>query len=405
VIAALLGADRFGFGTLPLLALGCKMVRQCHLNTCPVGIATQDEDLRAKYTGSVEQVVELFRLLAEDVRAILARMGVTRLESITGYADLLRASGPGSAQDFVALLARAELGEGRPFREIARSPLGEILTGIGRSVVEGGKQQTVSFPIQNTERSVGTRLSGEISERRGKEGLAADSFTIRLSGTAGQSFGAFLADGIALDLDGVGNDYVGKGMGGGVISIHPSAELPNGAHVAGNACLYGATGGRLFAAGSVGQRFAVRNSGATAVIEGSSDHLAEYMTGGFVVVLGDVGRNIAAGMTGGTLVLYDPSHRARSRIAESAPPLRRLDDAIADRVLDVLTEHVEHTGSNTAGRIIDRWQSERQQFWVCRPDPSLANDATDGEAVDSETVADPTVLSPPTGTPDTVRSL
>jgi glutamate synthase domain-containing protein 2/glutamate synthase domain-containing protein 1/glutamate synthase domain-containing protein 3 len=369
VIASLLGADRFGFGTLPLLALGCKMVRQCHLNTCPVGIATQREDLRAKFTGSVDQVVALFSLIAEDVRRILAGMGATSLESIIGRADLLTATTEGPASDFETMLVRADLGEGRPFRRIARSPLGEILTGIGRSVLETGQPTTVSFPIQNTERSVGARLSGEVAAELGDTGLPPGSFTVRLSGTAGQSFGAFLAEGIDLDLDGVANDYVGKGMGGGSIAIHPHVGTHSVPHVAGNACLYGATSGSLFAAGTAGQRFAVRNSGARAVIEGASDHIAEYMTGGTVVVLGDVGRNIAAGMTGGTLYLYDPDHVVKGRVSESAPPLARLTSGDADQLLALVTEHRDRTGSKVAESLLGAWESVVPQFWILRPEP------------------------------------
>jgi glutamate synthase domain-containing protein 3 len=215
---------------------------------------------------------------------------------------------------------------------------------------------------------VGTRLAGEVAEATNGEGLPDGSLTVRLAGTAGQSFGAFLISGIDLDLAGAGNDYVGKGMGGGSISIRPHATGSKVPHAAGNACLYGATGGSLFAAGSVGQRFAVRNSGATAVVEGTSDHLAEYMTGGTVAVLGPTGRNIGAGMTGGVLFLYDPTHAAKSRVSDSAPSLHRLAPSDADILKALVIEHVDRTGSASGQSILDGWDSEVDRFWVLRPE-------------------------------------
>jgi len=243
-----------------------------------------------------------------------------------------------------------------------------VLAGVGRSVVAGDGPATVAFPIRNTDRSVGTRLAGEIAEATDGMGLPDGSLTIRLAGTAGQSFGAFLIGGIELDLAGAGNDYVGKGMGGGTISVrpHPTGELVP--HAAGNACLYGATGGKLFAAGSVGQRFAVRNSGATAVVEGTSDHLAEYMTGGTVVVLGRTGRNIGAGMTGGVLFIHDPTHSAKSRLSGSAPSLNRLQGSDVDVLRPLVEEHVERAGSARGQAILDSWDDEIGRFWILRPE-------------------------------------
>ncbi|MCB1247120.1 MAG: glutamate synthase subunit alpha, partial [Acidimicrobiia bacterium] len=368
VVATLLGADRYGFGTLPLLALGCKMIRQCHENTCPVGITTQREDLRAKYTGSVDQTVELFRLLAEDVRRILSAMGVMHLSDLVGRGDLLAAPDIGPASDLRRLLVPAQPTDDRPFRTVGRSPLGDVLADIGRRVLRTGVAETAAFPIRNTDRSVGTRLSGVIAEANGDSGLPDGSLTIHLSGTAGQSFGAFLARGVDLDLSGVGNDYVGKGMGGGSITIRPATSGGPRLHAAGNACLYGATGGSLFAAGSVGQRFAVRNSGATAVVEGTSDHLAEYMTGGTVVVLGPTGRNIGAGMTGGQVFLYDPNHAAKTRMSQRAPALRRCDDDDEVVLHRLVREHHLRTGSVVAERLLDGWRIAAAEFWVLRPE-------------------------------------
>ncbi|MGI9586137.1 MAG: glutamate synthase large subunit [Acidimicrobiia bacterium] len=373
VVAALLGADRYGFGTTPLLALGCKMVRQCHENTCPVGIATQREDLRAKYTGTVEQVVMLFRFIAEDVRRILASMGARSLEEIVGRGDLLSASqeeGPHKvADDFVASLVRADVGHDRSFRRVTRSALGEQLAEAARQVLRGDEPVSVAYPIQNTDRSVGTRLSGEVAEVTGAEGLPDGSLTIRLSGTAGQSFGAFLGSGVTMELDGVANDYVAKGMGGGSIAIRPYTDAQDVPHGAGNACLYGATGGSLNIAGAVGQRFAVRNSGAVAVVEGASDHLCEYMTGGAVVVLGPTGRNIAAGMTGGALFLHDEDTRAKGLLSDSAPKPHRLDREDAAELHSLIEAHVESTGSKRGMALLSDWSRVVPQFWVLRPEP------------------------------------
>ena len=377
VVAALLGADRYGFGTVPLLALGCKMVRQCHENTCPVGIATQREDLRAKYTGSVDQVIVLFRHIAEDVRRHLAAMGARSLDEVIGRGDLLVPADPGHrvATQFAGLLARADFSSpatartDRSFRTVARSPIGDQLA------IEGGRAAAVqgtirlAYPIRNTDRAVGTRLSGEIANLVGNA-EPAGTVEVRFSGTAGQSFGAFLTNGVTMRLAGTANDYVGKGMGGGRIVVVPEptdrTDVPHGA---GNACLYGATGGSLFVAGGVGQRFAVRNSGALAVVEAASDHAGEYMTGGTVVILGRTGRNVAAGMTGGTLFVWDPDHSAKGHFADSAPPASRPNDLDAERLRSLVDEHLEHTGSRVARRLLDRWQAVIGEFWVLRPTP------------------------------------
>ncbi len=316
------------------------MVRQCHENTCPVGIATQRDDLRAKYTGTVDQVIQLFRLIAQDVRRILAGMGARTLDEIVGRGDLLTSSVSGVGESLERLLVRADFGQDRGFRRVARSPLGEQLAEAGRAVLRGDGPISVAFPITNTDRAVGTRLSGEIAEINGDAGLEDGQLTIRLSGTAGQSLGAFLARGVDIDVNGVGNDYVGKGMGGGSIVIRPFTESLGVPQGAGNACLYGATGGELYVAGKVGQRFAVRNSGASAVVEGTSDHPCEYMTGGRVVSLGPVGRNIAAGMTGGVLFLHDADTSVKAHISDSAPAPKRLTDDDAAE-LRTTARHVE----------------------------------------------------------------
>jgi glutamate synthase (ferredoxin) len=369
VVAAMLGAERFGFGTLPLLALGCKMVRQCHENTCPVGIATQRDDLRAKYSGSVEQVIQLFRLIAMDIRRILASIGARTVDEIVGRGDLLGSTGDGVGADLERLLVRADFGLDRSFRRVARSQLGEQLAEAGRTVLRGDGPISVAFPIANTDRSVGTRLSGEIAGINGDAGLGDERLHIRLSGTAGQSLGAFLSKGVDIELDGVGNDYVGKGMGGGTIAIRPftaSSTVPQGA---GNACLYGATGGELYVAGVVGQRFAVRNSGATAVVEGTSDHPCEYMTGGSVAVLGQAGRNIAAGMTGGVLFLHDVDTSVKAHVSDSAPAPIRLNDEDAVELKSMVEAHVQRTDSRRGVELLADWDEAVKAFWVLRPEP------------------------------------
>jgi glutamate synthase (ferredoxin) len=366
VIAALLGADRFGFGTLPLLALGCKMVRQCHENTCPVGITTQREDLRAKYSGSVEQLLVLFRHVAEEVRRHLAAIGARSIDEVIGRADLLIASDPDHpvAREFTGLLARADYVQNTSFRTVVRSAVGEQLAVEGRRSARTRAPVELSYPLRNIDRAVGTRLSGEIADLVSGEDLEADTIRVRFSGTAGQSFGAFLAPGISMHLVGTANDYVGKGMGGGTISIRPNAVTGAGPQAAGNACLYGATGGSLFAAGLVGQRFAVRNSGATAVVEGASDHCAEYMTGGTVVVLGPTGANVAAGMTGGRLFLWDPAARARGRLAPTAPAAVRVRAEPGEDLRDLLQQHVDLTGSAVAADLLEDWDGAIGSFWL-----------------------------------------
>ncbi len=377
VIAALLGADRYGFGTLPLLALGCKMVRQCHENTCPVGIATQREDLRAKYDGSVDQVIILFRHVAEDVRRHLASIGAHSLDEIIGRGDLLVPRDPAHpiAAEFAAQLARADFASpasartDRSFRTVGRSPVGDRLAIEGARAAALRETIRLAYPVQNTDRAVGTRLSGEIAGTVG-DTEPPGSVDVRFSGTAGQSFGAFLAKGISLSLRGAANDYVGKGMGGGRIVIVPHVSSPDAIpHGAGNACLYGATGGELFVSGGVGQRFAVRNSGAISVVERASDHACEYMTGGTVAILGPVGRNVAAGMTGGVLYVWDPDHWAKGHFADTAPPAARPDAADGAALRSLIERHVAHTDSEVGRRLLERWGAAVDEFWVLRPTP------------------------------------
>jgi glutamate synthase domain-containing protein 2/glutamate synthase domain-containing protein 1/glutamate synthase domain-containing protein 3 len=368
VVAALLGAERFGFGTLPLLALGCKMVRQCHLNTCPVGIATQDLELRAKYTGAVDQVISLFRHLAEEIRHHMASLGARTMDELIGRADLLRPSDSSHplAPDLAAILVRAQ-GRRRHegYQPIPFSRLSERIVVDAADAIRGNGTIELNYPIQNTDRTVGARLSGEIAALHGDTGLAEGTIKIRLNGTAGQSLGAWLSPGVTLDLRGTANDYVAKGMAGGIVAVTPvrAEGIP---HAAGNAVLYGATGGRVFLAGRVGQRFAVRNSGASAVVEGCSDHGCEYMTGGVVVVIGDVGRNFAAGMTGGMALVWDPSLALKARLAETAPSIRRPGVTEIALLRSLLEEHYEMTSSPVAGRLLES-ETGLGDFWVVEP--------------------------------------
>ncbi len=368
VVAALLGAERYGFGTLALLALGCKMVRQCHLNTCPVGIATQREDLRAKFTGAAEQVVTLFRFLAEEVRIHLASLGARTLGEVIGRADLLTTVGHPVATSLQPMLVRTEGRVRHPgFRKMELSILSNRLVEECKDAFEGNGSVDLSFPIANVDRSIGTQVSGQVAARYGDKGLPAGTIKIRLTGTAGQSFAAFLAQGVELRLNGSANDYAGKGMGGGRLVIAPRrVGIDTIPHAAGNAVLYGATGGVAFLAGSVGQRFAVRNSGAVAVVEGCSDHGCEYMTGGVVVVAGRVGRNFAAGMTGGVAYVFDPNFRLNRVVADTAPSIRRLIEIEAIESHSLLEEHFRETASPHVAKILEDWDRNLPRFWVLR---------------------------------------
>ena len=367
VIAALLGAERYGFGTLPLLALGCKMVRQCHSNTCPVGIATQREDLRAKFSGTAEQVVALFTMLAEEVRRHLAALGARSIGEVIGRADLLEVVDHPLSGSLSKLLVRAEGRLRHPgFRKFEMSTLSERLASETHEAIEKREPIRLSYPISNVDRTIGARVSGMIAALYGDTGLPEGTIDIHLSGIAGQSFGAFLAPGVHLTLAGPANDFVGKGMGGGRVVVTPRRVGDNIPHAGGNAVLYGATGGSAFLAGSVGQRFAVRNSGATAVVEGCSDHGCEYMTGGTAVVLGEVGRNFGAGMTGGVAYVWDPNVRLNRFMADTSPSNQRLRELDALELKVLVEEHLRLTGSLVAADILEDWDRQVDGFWVLR---------------------------------------
>ena len=368
IIGTILGADRFGFGTLPLLALGCKMVRQCHENTCPVGIATQDENLRAKFPGAPEQVVQLFKFIANDVMAYLDKFGVDDIEDLLGRADLLglKISNSDLSKSLHKILMNFSIEEKHPgFIRHSEGRLSRRITSEVIRSVERGEKSFLQYPISNEDRSIGARLSGEVTLRKLSTKLAENPTTISLSGAAGQSFGAFIRDGINLKLTGNANDYVAKGMGGGSVTIIPQGRKMQGAyHAAGNTILYGATGGQLFIAGTVGQRFGVRNSGAIGVVEGCSAHGAEYMTGGTLVILGNIGFNFAAGMTGGKAIVLKTQKNFEQYISETAPEYKKMSDIDKLELKTLLEIHMEKTNSETAKKILDKFDNWETMFAV-----------------------------------------
>jgi len=383
LLAALLGADEYGFGTAALLAEGCLMVRTCHQDNCPVGIATQREDLRAKFTGTPEMVVHYLEFVAEELRLLLASLGLRSLDEAIGRVDLLRQRVVGDPRadklDLAPLLDPGDgVDEGAPRRFVApdpshaiRSALGDRVTAEAIGGLEAGDLVHLRYPIANTDRAVGARLGVAIASRYGSRPPAGRA-RIEFAGTAGQSFGAFLAAGVELRLEGAANDYVGKGMGGGRLVIRPPADDAGDPVLVGNTVLYGATAGELFCAGRAGERFAVRNSGATAVVEGTGDHCCEYMTGGTVVVLGPVGRNLGAGMTGGEVFLYDEVERVPERLNGELVLARRPDDLELVRLRELIVAHAELTGSATAAAVLANWDRAAGSFWRVAPHDEVA---------------------------------
>ena len=385
VIAALLGAEEFGIATTALVAMGCILVRQCHSNTCPVGVCTQDPRLRAKFEGTPEKVINLFSFVAEEVREILASLGARSLDEIIGRSDLLAQVSRGSAYlddlDLNPLLVQADSGafarhstlEGR--NEVPETLDAQIIDDVRDALIAGEKMQ-LAYNVQNTQRAIGARLSSMITLRYGMDGLMPGHITARLRGSAGQSLGAFLVQGVRLEVFGDANDYVGKGLSGGEIVVRPTVSSPlasNKNTIIGNTVLYGATAGRLFAAGQAGERFCVRNSGATAVIEGCGSNGCEYMTGGIAVILGAVGNNFAAGMTGGMAFVYMAEAKFRQRINADSVVFQRLDSAHWEGVLRGLVEaHAAETGSRHAQRLLDDWAVEAGRFWQVCPTEMLA---------------------------------
>ncbi|MCU1281889.1 MAG: glutamate synthase, partial [bacterium] len=378
VFGALLGAEEFGFATAPLVASGCIMMRKCHLNTCPVGVATQDPELRAKFAGKPEHVIRYLFFVAEEARRIMASLGFRSIDDMVGRVDCIVPRAPDDATlparayrktrriDYAELLYRPKEAASSPLRCVEaqehnlRGVLDHRIIAESKPALDARTHVAIETEIRNRDRAFGAMLSGEIAARFGHHGLDDDTIVIRARGSAGQSFGAWASPGMTLHLEGDANDYVGKGLSGGILEIAPppvSPFRPDEQVIVGNTVLYGATSGRAFFHGRAGERFAVRNSGATTVVEGVGDHGCEYMTGGTVVVLGTTGRNFAAGMSGGVAYVYDEDVLFVRRCNPVMVELETVDgeDAIALRAL--VAEHARRTASNKATRLLGEWEA------------------------------------------------
>jgi glutamate synthase (NADPH/NADH) large chain len=374
----MLGAEEFGIGTASLIAMGCIMVRQCHSNTCPVGVCTQDEALRKKFTGSPEKVINLFSFIAEEVREILASLGFRTLQEVVGRTDLLQQVSRGGEHlddlDLNPLLVMADPGPNKPYctmtgRNEVPDTLDAQIVRDASALLERGEKMQLTYTVRNTARAIGARISSHIVRKFGMDGLPPGHLTVQLKGSAGQSLGAFAVQGLRIELTGESNDYVGKGLSGATLVVKPSPTLAFPEHNAliGNTVLYGATSGKLFAAGGAGERFAVRNSGAVAVVEGVGANGCEYMTGGQVVILGEVGENFGAGMTGGMAFVYDPNERFELFLNPDSVVIQRLASAHWESVLHgLVSEHAEETSSRFAKELLRDWDRVRGHFWqVC----------------------------------------
>ena len=371
VVAALLGAEEFGFATAPLVVSGCIMMRVCHLDTCPVGIATQNPELRKRYTGRPEFVTTFFEYIAEEVRQHLASLGLRSVEEAVGRADLLEAAvaidhWKAAGLDLSAILAPVDSPydtarhQTRPQDHRLEDALDHRFLEACRPAIEEGTRVEMSVPITNVDRTVGTLLGYEITRRRGGDGLPDDTINLSFFGSAGQSFGAFVPRGVTMRLHGDANDYFGKGLSGGRLILRPPEGSPFVAEeqiIGGNVMLYGATGGEAFVRGQAGERFCVRNSGAVAVVEGVGDHGCEYMTGGRVVVLGATGRNFAAGMSGGVAYVYDPDRSFGERLNLEMVEAEPLGDDDVEWLAGVVARHAQETGSGIANRLLEDWSS------------------------------------------------
>ena len=377
IIAALLGAEEFGFATVALVTMGCIMMRKCHLNTCPVGIATQDEALRKKFTGKPEQVINFFTFLAEEVRELMARLGARTLDELVGRTELLEMNTAithwkSNGLDYSRMLAKPKVDSRVATRCIATQDHGidhildRKLIAAAMPALERKEKVSISMPIRNSNRTACTMLSGEIAKRFGREGLPPGTIDITFTGVAGQSFGAFLSEGIRLTLIGDANDYVGKGMSGGRIVVRPDSKATyawNDNSIVGNTVLYGATGGEVYLAGMAGERFGVRNSGCKAVIEGVGDHGCEYMTGGTVVVIGKTGRNFAAGMSGGIAYVLDGDRHFNRRCNQGMVDLEQVSEAEDIAILrQMLETHAALTCSPIATSLLGDFDNARKRF-------------------------------------------
>jgi glutamate synthase (NADPH/NADH) large chain len=411
VVGALLGADEFGFATAPLIVEGCIMMRKCHLNTCPVGVATQDPELRKRFTGKPEHVINYFFFVAEEVRQLMAKLGYRSFNEMIGQTDRLdtrKAVTHWKAKglDFSRILAKPKAGEGVAIFNTESQDHGlekaadHQLIEMAKPALERGEAVQIDIPVHNYNRTFGTMLSGRVAEKYGHAGLPDDTVYIKAKGTAGQSMGAWLTHGVTIELAGEANDYVGKGLSGGRIIVYPPAESGIGKAeeniIVGNTVLYGAIAGECYFRGVGGERFAVRNSGATAVIEGVGDHGCEYMTGGIVVCLGSTGRNFAAGMSGGIAYVLDEEGSFEQRCNLSMvelEPIRDEDDALealdhqggdletkgrvdvshdmtrfdSIRLKQLVQSHLHYTNSSVAQKILDNWADYLPKFVKVMP--------------------------------------
>jgi glutamate synthase (NADPH/NADH) large chain/glutamate synthase (ferredoxin) len=397
VMAAMLGAEEYGIGTAALIAMGCIMVRQCQSNTCPVGVCTQNEALRAKFTGDADKVVNLITFYAQEVREILAQIGARSMDEIIGRADLLTQVSRGSAAlddlDLNPLLitvdgaSKITYDRSKPRNAVPDTLDAEIIRDGARFFEDGEKMQ-LSYAVRNTHRTIGTRASSHIVKKFGmRNSLQHDHLTVKLSGSCGQSLGAFAVQGLKIEVQGDANDYVGKGLSGGMITVRPLMSSPLRAEentIIGNTVLYGATDGYLFASGRAGERFGVRNSGAKVVVEGCGSNGCEYMTGGVAVILGRIGANFGAGMTGGMAYVYDPDGVAEDFMnLESILTCGIGHPHWEAQVKGLIERHHAETGSQIAGRILANWEAERGNFLqICPKEmlPHLAHPLSDEAA-------------------------
>jgi glutamate synthase (ferredoxin) len=381
-IATMLGAEEFGIATGALVVIGCIMMRKCHLNTCPVGIATQDPELRARFNGQPEHVVNFFFLLAEELRELMAKLGFRSVEEMVGRVDRLDtraaiAHWKAKGLDFSTILHKPEVPAHVNTHRVESQDHGiaesldmTTLLPACRQAIEARKPVVLDLPIRNINRTVGTILSSEITRRHGAAGLPDGTIRINFSGTAGQSVMAFGVPGVTVTVEGDVNDYCGKGLSGGRVVVKPSRQASFAAEenvIAGNVVLYGATSGEVFIRGIAGERFCVRNSGAEAVVEGVGDHGCEYMTGGRAVILGETGRNFAAGMSGGIAYVWDPKGTFRPKVNKEMVDLEDLDSGDVEYLRSQIEKHVELTGSARGRAILDGWAQEQSRFVKVMP--------------------------------------
>jgi glutamate synthase (NADPH/NADH) large chain len=398
VIGAILGADEFGFSTAPLIAMGCIMMRKCHLNTCPVGVATQNPELRKKFTGTPENVINYFFFLAEEMREIMSKLGVRSVNELIGateFLDMRQAVEQWKADgvDLRRLIFKPTAADGvatynceTQDHELDKA-LDQKLIAAAKPAIDNGEAVVINTEVRNVNRTVGAMLSGQLAKKYGHAGLPEDTVAIKASGVGGQSFGAFLTRGVSIELEGVANDYVGKGLSGGRIAIFPpkkSPYAPKENMIIGNTVLYGAIEGECFFRGVAGERFCVRNSGAFAVVEGVGDHGCEYMTGGCVVVLGPTGVNFAAGMSGGLAYVHDPDGIFADRCNKAMVSLEKVEPAknamtphdfkgdMLDhdemRLKTLIERHAHYTDSDVAKSLLARWEEARGEFVKVMPD-------------------------------------